>query len=390
MRSFQIGKRGVGDGYPTYFIADISANHDGSLGRALKLIRLARQAGADAAKFQHFRAPKIVSDYGFRALGGKFSHQAAWRKSVCEVYEDASLPWEWTADLKACCDDQGIDFFSTPYDFEAVNMLHPYVRVFKIGSGDITWPEMLECVASKKKPVILSSGASDMNDVKRAMEVLLAINPQLALLQCNTNYTGSVESFEHINLNVLRMYQAMFPDVVVGLSDHTPGHAAVLGAVALGGRIIEKHFTDDTSREGPDHPFSMTPESWHDMVTRTRELERALGSTVKFVAKNEQDTVILQRRCLRASRDLAIGTRIERSDIEVLRPAPVDAILPFEMERILGRHLRCPVPKGQHLTWATFENTVISFRSNSESQRTQRESPNQQMHEAYSKKGHLV
>ncbi|MGH9729326.1 MAG: N-acetylneuraminate synthase family protein [Candidatus Acidiferrales bacterium] len=390
MRSFQIGKRHVGDGYPTYFIADISANHDGSLERALKLIRLAKQAGADSAKFQHFRAPKIVSDYGFRALGGKFSHQAAWRKPVCEIYEDASLPWEWTADLKACCDEEGIDFFSTPYDFEAVNMLHPYVRVFKIGSGDITWLEMLEHVASKKKPVILSSGAADMSDVKRAMEALQPINPQLALLQCNTNYTGSLENFDHINLNVLRMYQAMFPDVVVGLSDHTPGHATVLGAVALGGRIIEKHFTDDTRREGPDHPFSMTPESWKEMVARTRELERALGSAVKFVAKNEQDTVILQRRCLRASRDLAIGTRIERSDIEVLRPAPVDAILPFELEKILGRCLRCSVPKSRHLTWAAFENSVISFPSNSQSQREQWERLDARTHETHAKKGHLV
>src|SRR6185437_5319095 len=218
MRSFQIGKRHVGDGYPTYFIADISANHDGSLERALKLIRLAKQSGADGAKFQHFRA-----------LGGKFSHQATWRKSVREVYEDASLPWEWTPDLKACCDEEFIMFLSPPYDFEAVNMMDPYVRAYKIGSGDITWPEMLESVASKQKPVILSSGASDMSDVRRAMEVLQAVNAHLALLQCNTNYTGSVESFDHIHLNVLRMYQAMFPDVVVGLSDHTPGCATVLG-----------------------------------------------------------------------------------------------------------------------------------------------------------------
>lgn len=390
MRSFQIGKRHVGDGYPTYFIADISANHDGSLERALKLIRLAKQAGADAAKFQHFHAPKIVSDYGFRALGGKFSHQATWRKSVYEVYEDASLPWEWTADLKACCDAEGIEFLSTPYDFEAVNMLDLYVRAYKIGSGDITWPEMLESVASKQKPVILSSGASDMSDVRRAMEVLQAVNPHLALLQCNTNYTGSLESFDHIHLNVLRMYYAMFPDVVVGLSDHTPGHATVLGAVTLGGRIIEKHFTDDTKRDGPDHPFSMTPESWHEMVARTRELERALGSTVKCVAKNEQDTVILQRRCLRASHDLAIGTRIERSDIEVLRPAPVDAILPFEIEKILGRRLRCSVPKGKHLMWATFENSVVSFPSNSGSQRAQREQLDEPHRGPYSKKEYLV
>lgn len=390
MPSFQIGNCYVGDDHPTYFIADISANHDGSLERARKLIRLAKQAGADGAKFQHFRAPKIVSDYGFRALRGQLSHQAAWPKSVYEVYEDASLPWEWTPDLKACCDEEGIEFFSTPYDFEAVNMLDPYVRVYKIGSGDITWPEMLERVASKNKPVILSSGASDMNEVRGAMGVLQQINPRVALLQCNTNYTGSLESFDHIHLNVLRMYQATFPNVVVGLSDHTPGHATVLGAVALGGRIIEKHFTDDAKREGPDHPFSMTPESWNEMVVRTRELERALGSTVKFVAKNEHGTVIVQRRCLRAGRDLAADARIERNDVEVLRPAPLDAILPFEMDKMVGRRLCCSMERGQHFTWADFENAVVSFPPLSGWRERQRALADEPAYGTPSKKGYLA
>jgi len=390
MPSFRIGNRNVGSDYPAYFIADISANHDGSLERALKLIRLAKQAGADGAKFQHFRALKIVSDFGFRALGGQLSHQAAWRKSVREVYEAASLPWEWTPDLKACCDEEGIDFFSTPYDFEAVNMLDPYVHVYKVGSGDITWPEMLERVASKNKPVILSSGASNMNEVKAAVGVLRQINTRLALLQCNTNYTGSLESFDHIHLNVLRSYQATFPDVVVGLSDHTPGHSTALGAVALGGRIIEKHFTDDPKREGPDHPFSMTPESWNEMVVRTRELERALGSTAKFVAKNEHDTVIVQRRCLRAGRALNAGARIERNDIEVLRPAPVDAILPFEIDKIIGQRLRCSIEKGQHFTWADFENAALSFPCVSESPKRQSALASGRAYGAPSKKEYLA
>ncbi|MGB7174057.1 MAG: N-acetylneuraminate synthase family protein, partial [Candidatus Acidiferrales bacterium] len=340
MPSFKIGNRTIGDQSPTYFIADISANHDGSFERARKLIRLAKQAGADAAKFQHFRAHKIVSDYGFRALGERLTHQAKWPKSVYEVYQDASIPWEWTADLKACCDHEGIDFFSTPYDFEAVNMLTPYVGVFKIGSGDITWPEMLENVARRGKPVILSTGASDMGDVQRAVAVLGAINSQLAVLQCSTNYTGSPDGFDHTHLNVLRSYRDLLPGVVLGLSDHSPGHAAVLGAVALGARIIEKHFTDDKMRRGPDHAFSMTPEVWRDMVERTRELERALGLPEKFVTENERDTVIVQRRCVRASCELSVGKRIERCDLDVLRPAPHGAILPYETDRILGRHLR--------------------------------------------------
>lgn len=360
MSSFRIGDRAIGDGAPTYFIADIAANHDGSLERAKRLIRLAVQAGADAAKFQHFRATKIVSDYGFRSLGGQLSHQASWRKTVYQVYEDASLPWEWTPELKAYCDEQRIAFLSTPYDFEAANMLNQYVRAYKIGSGDITWLEMLEHVVSKKKPVILSTGASSMADVRRAIDSLETIKPSLALLQCNTNYAGGVESFDHIHLNVLQSYRAQFPEAVLGLSDHTPGHAAVLGAVALGARIVEKHFTDDNARIGPDHGFSMTPDDWAGMVERTRELERALGSTEKFVTDNELETVVLQRRCLRAARDLGMGERIERCDIDILRPAPRGAILPYEIDRVIGCRLVFPVAKGEQLQWSALERVTIS------------------------------
>ncbi|MGB6482872.1 MAG: N-acetylneuraminate synthase family protein [Candidatus Acidiferrales bacterium] len=355
MPSFRIGKRTVGDGHATYFIADIAANHDGSLERAKRLIRLTAEAGADGAKFQHFRAPKIVSDLGFRALGAQLSHQAKWRKPVFEVYDEASLPWEWTGELKACCDEEGVDFLSTPYDFEAANMLDNYMPVYKIGSGDITWPEMLEHVARKKKPVILSTGASDMADVRRAVDAVQAINPRLALLQCNTNYTGKMDSLDHIHLNVLRTYRALFPGAVIGLSDHTPGHATVLGAVALGARIIEKHFTDDVARDGPDHAFSMTPETWREMVERTRELERALGSAEKFVAGNESETVILQRRCLRAARGLHAGKRLERCDVDILRPAPRDAIFPYEIDRAIGRRLLFPMSKGEQLRWTALE-----------------------------------
>ncbi|HEU5411232.1 MAG TPA: N-acetylneuraminate synthase family protein [Candidatus Acidoferrales bacterium] len=357
MPSFKIGDRPIGGDSPVYFIADISANHDGSLERAKHLIRLAAQAGADAAKFQHFRAEKIVSDFGFRSLGTQLSHQAKWRKPVCEVYRAASLPWEWTPELKACCDEAGIEFLSTPYDIEAANMLDPYVGAYKIGSGDITWTEMLAHVAAKRKPVILSTGASNMVDVRRAIETVRGNNTQIALLQCNTNYTGEPESINHIHLNVLRTYRAEFPDAVLGLSDHTAGHATVLGAVALGAKIIEKHFTDDITREGPDHPFSMNLETWFEMVERTRELERALGSEDKFVATNEIETVILQRRCLRASVDLPVGIRLQRSDIDVLRPAPSDAIFPCQLDEVIGRRLLRPVSKGEYITWKMLESS---------------------------------
>ncbi|WP_322509659.1 N-acetylneuraminate synthase family protein [Anaerolinea sp.] len=347
----QIGNRLVGLNHPTYFIADIAANHDGSLERAKQLIRLAKEAGADAAKFQNFRAPKIVSDYGFKALGGQKSHQAAWRKSVFEVYQDASIPFEWTYELKAVCDEVGIDYFSSPYDFEATDFLVPYMPAIKVGSGEITWHEALEHIARKGLPVILATGASDIGEVAVAVRLILSINKQLVLMQCNTNYTASLENFNHVHLNVLKTYGLMFPDVVLGLSDHTPGHAAVLGAVALGARVIEKHFTDDNNREGPDHKFAMNPDTWAQMVENTRQLERALGSADKFVAENEQETVVLQRRCLRAARDLPAGTVITREDLDVLRPAPRDAIMPYDIPRVLGKRLIVDKVSGQELRW---------------------------------------
>jgi sialic acid synthase SpsE len=347
----QIGAHTIGDNYPTYFIADISANHDGDLERARVLIQLAKEAGADAAKFQNFRAPHIVSDYGFRSLGEQLSHQSTWKKSVFEVYQDASIPFEWTPILKKECDLAGIDYFSSPYDFDAIDMLDEFVPAYKIGSGDINWLEALERVALKGKPVILASGASNIGEVQQAVRTILAKNPQLVLMQCNTNYTASLENFNFINLRVLSTYRVMFPEVILGLSDHTPGHATVLGAVTFGARVIEKHFTDDNSRVGPDHPFSMTPVTWRDMVDRTRELERALGSPEKIVAANEQQTVIVQRRCLRAARDIQAGEALTREMIAVLRPATPGAILPDELEALIGTTALKGIPAGKELRW---------------------------------------
>ena len=294
----KIGQRSIGPSHPTYFIADIAANHDGDLSRAKELIHLAKEAGADAAKFQNFSAEKIVSDYGFRHLGGQQSHQSKWKKSVFEVYQDASVSFDWTPVLKQECEGLKIDYFSSPYDFDAIDYLDDFMPAFKIGSGEIDWLEALERMAGKGKPILLATGASTIGEVQRAVHAVLAINPQLVLMQCNTNYTASEENFNHIHLNVLKTYAALFPNVVLGLSDHTTGHATVLGAVALGARVIEKHFTDDTTREGPDHKFAMDPDTWSEMVKNTRRLEKAMGSPDKRVSGNEKETVIIQRRCL--------------------------------------------------------------------------------------------
>jgi N-acetylneuraminate synthase len=350
-----IGQRAIGPGRPCYFIADIAANHDGSLSRAIELIHRAADAGADAAKFQHFRAQTIVSDRGFAVLGGQQSHQAQWKKSVFEVYQDASVSLDWTPALVDACGEAGITFFTSPYDFALADAVDRYVPAFKVGSGDITWLEMIEHIARKGKPYILASGASTMEDVERALAAGLQHNPQLALLQCNTNYTAALENFHHVNLRVLQTYRNRFPDLVLGLSDHTPGHATVLGAVALGASIVEKHFTDDTARAGPDHKFSMDPASWRDMVDRTRELEAALGDGVKRVEQNEAQTVVLQRRALRTARAIPAGTRLSANDILPLRPCPAGALSPDRIPDVLGKRTRHALVEGDLIVLADLD-----------------------------------
>jgi N-acetylneuraminate synthase len=324
---------------PTYFIADIAANHDGSIDRAKKLIRLAAESGANAAKFQHFAAETIVSDRGFRELGGNLTHQATWDRSVFEVYKAASLPFEWTEELKSTCDDAGIEFFTAPYDLNLIAKVEPFIPVFKIGSGDITWVEAIETMANFGKPILLATGASSLDDVRRAVEVLESRQLKYVLMQCNTNYTANDENISFLNLKVLEQYKEMFPNAILGLSDHTSTEISVLGAIALGARVIEKHFTDDNNSNGPDHKFSLNPNNWELMVIKARQLEAALGNGKKIIEENEQLSVIVQRRALRYTRPITAGETISRIDLIPLRPAPKHGIPPYEIDKIVGRKL---------------------------------------------------
>lgn len=348
--SFRIQGREIGFSDPTYFIADIGANHDGSLERAKRLIRLAKEAGADAAKFQHFDAAQIVSRKGFEDLGAKVSHQASWSKTVFDVYQDASLPRSWTSELKNECDRAGIHFFSSPYDQEAVEHLNEFTPAFKIGSGDINWDEMLCWVANKRKPVILATGASGLAEVTHAVEVIQSFGVPLAILQCNTNYTGETSNLDHLNLRVLETYQKLWPDVVVGLSDHCRSTVPVIAAVALGARIVERHFTDDCRREGPDHSFALDPHGWAEMVSACRDVERVLGDGVKRVEANELEAAVVQRRAVRAAATLPVGHVLQRSDLVALRPAPAGSIPPSSIHDLVGRTLLSKIEAGDLLS----------------------------------------
>ena len=355
MPAFKIGSRLIGHDQPTYFIADIAGNHDGSLSRAKELIALAASVGADCAKFQHFTAETLVSDAGFKDLGESRSHQAAWGQSVFETYKNHECPIAWVPILAEFSQKLNIDFLTTPYSLEALEAADPYVAAYKIGSGDINWFEFLSKIGLKGKPVILATGASKACEVKAAAHLLASCGTPLALLQCNTNYTGSDENFNFLNLRVLQSYQREYPAAIVGLSDHTPGHVAVLGAVALGGRIIEKHFTDDAARPGPDHAFSLTPTGWRKMVDDVRRLEAALGEGVKRVEENERETVVLQRRCVRLKHDLPEGHGLQRDDLVCLRPAPEGSLPPWQAPSVLDKKLNNSKKAGDYLIWADLQ-----------------------------------
>lgn len=347
----KLGDRELSLSSSSYFIADIAANHDGSLERAKDLIWQAKGAGADCAKFQHFLAKDIVSDIGFRSLGSDGSHQASWEKSVYEVYDQYHCRREWTESLMSACLEAEIDFMTTPYDYDAIDTFADKVLAFKVGSGDISWSDAIERMAKIGKPIFLACGASTMVDVERAVESVLKSNRQLVLMQCNTNYTANIENYKYVNLNVLKTFRRRWPGMVQGLSDHTTGHATVLGAIALGARVIEKHFTDDNTRIGPDHHFAMNPKAWRDMVDRSRELENSLGDGVKRIEENERETLVIQRRSIRARRDVQVGEKLSENDLEMLRPCPLDGIPPYEKSVMIGRTVKQDIKKGEHLTW---------------------------------------
>jgi len=257
--------------------------------------------------------------------------------------------------LKKKCDEVGIEYFTSPYDIDAVNAVDPYVRAYKIGSGDITWNDIIINIAKRGKPLMLATGASSIEDVKRAVSLILQYNNDLILMQCNTNYTADIENLKFINLNVLKLYQELFPDLILGLSDHTPGYLTVLGALALGARVIEKHFTDDKKRSGPDHKFSMSPADWKEMVDRSNDLLQSLGDGVKRVEQNESETYIIQRRALRTTRKISKGEKINKSDLFPTRPCLPDGIPPYDIGKILGKSTLKDLEKDDMLTYSDLE-----------------------------------
>ena len=349
--SFLINKRRIGVNYPTYFIAEIGSNFDGDLNRAKDLIYLAKEYGAEAAKFQHYNAEGLVSDLGFKSLTKIKSHQSNWQSSVFDTYKKASLKKEWTEELSKTCQKVGIEFMTSPYSIDLIEYVNQFVNCFKIGSGDITWIEAIKLMASKGKPILLATGASNQEEVNRAVGSIREHINEIVLMQCNTNYSGSKNNLKNINLNVLKNFQKLFPEVILGLSDHTPGFVTVLGSVALGARVIEKHFTDDNLRNGPDHSFALDPKAWKEMVDYTRDLESSLGNGIKEIESNERETVILQRRSIRAKKGIKAGDTLKKENVNFLRPCPSEALDPSSFKEVEGKKLVNDIAEGEFIRY---------------------------------------
>ena len=345
-KEIKIGKHTIGDIHPTYFIADIAANHDGEIDRAKLLIKLAKESGADAVKFQHHDVKKYVSDYGFKNLGGKFSHQSKWEKSIFEVYKDAEVPRSWTEELMSYCKKLDITFFTTPYDLDTVDYIDKYVPAFKIGSGDVAWFAMLKKIARTNKPVLFATGASTMQEVINAVNIISKINKNVILMQCTSSYPCPPES---MNIKAIDTMKTAFNNIPVGISDHVIGDMVSIGAVASGADIIEKHFTSDKEMEGPDHILSMTPEEFLQMKQRVEVVEKALGDGIKQPSANEVASVIRFRKTMYTKHPMNKGDIISVDDI--IYTAPAYGIYAKYEDIVIGQKLNQDIGENMPITW---------------------------------------
>ena len=262
----------------TTLIAEVGSNYDGNLGRAIEYIKAAKTCGADIVKFQSLIKEKLVAPR-------LFSNEGVSDNPVYKGFSNLTLPEEWYPVLKEAADKEQIEFMSTPFYLEAVDILERInVRAFKIASGDITFTPLLNAVGKTGKRVILSTGGSSLEDVARAVDTLKQAGASdITLLHCVSNYPPQ---WSEVNLRAMVALKDAF-GLPVGISDHTPGSTIPVAAVALGASVIEKHVTFDRSLPGPDHPFAMTMEEFGEMVRQVRNLESALGTGEKVPADSE-------------------------------------------------------------------------------------------------------
>ncbi|MFZ0312895.1 MAG: N-acetylneuraminate synthase [Candidatus Korobacteraceae bacterium] len=339
-----IGNSNVGPGLPCLVIAEAGVNHNGSLEMALRLVDAAAEAGADVVKFQTFKSEQVISP-----VAPKANYQietTGTAESQLEMVKKLELPAEAFGKIERRCAQRAIAFMSTPFDPDSVDLLHKLgVAAFKIGSGELTNLPFLSYVAAKGKPLILSTGMSNLQEVAAAVEaVRLAGNRELVILHCVSNYPAAPAS---VNLRVMKTLTDEF-QVPIGYSDHTEGITVPLAAVALGACIIEKHFTLDRTLAGPDHRASLEPAELAAMVRGIRTVEASLGNGIKRPVAEELSTAAVARRSLVAAHDLQAGTVLTEGMIAIRRPGT--GLSPAILPELVGRRLRQDVSAGNLFT----------------------------------------
>lgn len=347
-REIVIEGRPVGEGHPCFLVAEVGVNHNGSVELAAQMVDAVAAAGADCVKFQTFRADEFVSrpDETYEYI----SQGVTVRESMLEMFRRLELDRGAHAALFARARSRGLVPLSTPADPEAVDLLHGLgVGAFKVGSDDLVHTPLLEYLAAKGKPVILSTGMAHEADVDRAVEVVRRGTERIVLLHCVSEYPAPDASMNLRKLAALRQRYGL----PVGLSDHSQGTVAAIGAVALGACIVEKHFTLDRGLPGPDHRFSADPVELAGLVLDVRRLEAALGSPRLEPTAAEVEMTALARRSIVAARDLPAGHRIGPEDLAYKRPGT--GLMPFERDKVLGRRTRRVVPAGTPLDPTTLE-----------------------------------
>ncbi|MCI8899247.1 MAG: pseudaminic acid synthase [Lachnospiraceae bacterium] len=343
MSSININGRMVGDGHPAYIIAEMSANHAGSMERALELIHVAKESGADCVKIQTYTPDTMTID-----CGNEYFHigKGTWEgENLYSLYRKAYTPWEWQAQLRDEAARVGIDFLSTAFDRTSVDFLEELgVRFYKIASFELVDIPLLEYIASRNKPVILSTGMGTIEEITEAVNAIYSTgNRQLALMKCSSAYPAKSEE---MNLATIRDLRARF-DIPVGLSDHSMGAFSAATAVAMGACIVEKHFCVSRAIENPDSVFSMEPDEFADMVRQVREVEKAMG-TVSYGVTAQEESNSCFRRSLFVVQDIAAGEKLTPDNIRSIRPAY--GLKPKYYRDVLGRTAKCDLRRGTPLT----------------------------------------
>ncbi len=339
MKKIKVGNRLVGEGEPCFIVAEAGSNHDGKLSQARELVDVAVEAGADAVKFQIYSAETLYSK-----KTPKFSTS---EKPPWELIKKIETPREWIPDLKEYCDKKGIIFFATPFDFNAVDELDPYVDLYKVASFEIVDLSLIEYIARKQKPTIISTGLANMEEIEDAyLTYTKTGNDKLVFLQCASVYPAPPEI---MNLRSMKTIRDSF-GVITGLSDHTLGIYISVAAVAMGAKVIEKHFTLSRKLKGPDHPFAIEPNELKEMVKEIRDVEKALGNGKKLgPSAQELENYKKARRSIHAKVNIPKGTRITNDMLIIKRPGY--GIKPKFINIVIGREARKNIEEDQWITW---------------------------------------